>query len=113
MGDWRQEWETRWYRTRLNGSEHDFLRVRMRTDRGQFVRFVAQYEAVFERRVLPVVRYDTAHGRPHRDTLDWGGRVVIKDGLPPRPYGELLDDATEDIWARWLTYRADFERRRP
>jgi len=112
MGDWREEWETRWYRVPPNGSEYDFLRVRMRTERGQLVRFVAQYEAIIEQRVYPVVRYDTAHGRPHRDTLNWRGWVVNKVWLSDEPYGKLLDDATDDIWAQWQTYRAELERRK-
>jgi len=113
MGGWREEWETRGYRRRLSGSAEDFLRVRMRIERGQLRRFTAQYEAVFDGRTYPVVRYDTAHSGPHRDTLDWQGRVVAKDWLREGPYGDVLDDATNDIDRRWRTYRSEFERRRP
>ena len=109
MGGWREEWETASYRISLDGSDADFLRVRMRIERGQLVRFTAQYEAVVAGRVYAVVRYDTAHGSPHRDLLDWAGRVVDKRFVGTAPYGEVLDAATKDIHATWRTYRSAFE----
>lgn len=110
MGGWREEWETEGYRHDLTGRETDFLRVRMRIERGILVRYTAQYETVSEGRVYAVVRFDTAHGRPHRDVLNRSGRVIHKRWLPAKAYDEALADATDDIKANWPAYRAAFER---
>ena len=59
------------------------------------------------------MRYDSAHGRPHRDMLDWAGRVVAKDWLPEeRSLNEAFTFAERDIITNWRSYRADFLRRR-
>ncbi len=97
-------WETTAYRRRLH-EETDFLRVRMRVVRGRVVRFTVQYEAVVGEETYPVVRYDNAHGVPHRDTLDRADRVVAKDWL--------VDKTFADIDANWPTYRDAFLRRKP
>lgn len=85
----------------------------MRVERGDLVRFTAQYEAVLGNRVYGIVRYDIAHGGSHRDTLDRRARVVSKRWLRGLSDAEALDVATADIWANWRVYRAEFERRRP
>lgn len=51
----------------------DVMRVRWTHERDTIVAFTVQYEALIEGQYYPVVRYDTAHGRPHRDTLAWNG----------------------------------------
>ena len=56
----------------------DGIRVRFSTVRGTVSGSVLQYEAWIEERHRPVVRYDTAHGFPHRDLLDWEGMTVAK-----------------------------------
>ena len=57
----------------------DVIRVRIRTDHGRVVDFVAQFEAWIEGRRRPVVRHDASHGRAHRDLLDWTGNPRQKD----------------------------------
>jgi hypothetical protein len=58
------------------------VRVGFDTDQGQGVDFTVQLECWIEDRWRPAVRYDTAHGQAHRDTLDWEGRVIDKLWLP-------------------------------
>ena len=70
MGRWRLVWENRRFETRLGPELVDWLRVRFLTDRGVVRRFTVQYEAVVDGTTYPVVRWDTAHGYVHRDTLD-------------------------------------------
>lgn len=113
MGGRREQWETARYRQDLTGEGTDFIRVRMRVERGDLVRFMAQYEAVIAVRVYGVVRYDTAHGAPHRDTLDWQGRVRSKRMLAGFTFAEALDYAIDDIQSNWRGYRSEFQRRRP
>jgi hypothetical protein len=61
--------------------------------------------------VYPVVRYDTAHGYVHRDSMDWTGRVVDKLPIYGRSYSQAMTEAISDIRSHWRTYRAEFERR--
>jgi hypothetical protein len=84
----------------------------MRIERGQVVRFTVPFEAVIGEETHPVVRYDSAHGTPHRDKLDRDGRVVAKDWFADKSFAEVLTDAISDIDANWSTYREDFLRRK-
>ena len=113
MGGWREDWETETFRVPLSWDGLDFLRVRMRIERGALVRFTAQYEAVVEGRTYGVIRYDSAHGRPHRDTVDWTGTVIDKKWLPDMPLDRARKEGSDDIKANWSTYREAFERMRP
>ena len=112
MGDWRDEWETTGY-VAFVGTMGDVYRVRIRAERGRVTRFTVQFEVRIEDRFYPAIRYDTAHGRPHRDTLDWHGTVIDKVWLPLTSYAQAVDDAIAEIKANWHTYREAFERRRP
>ena len=38
-------------------------------ERGQITRFCVQYEAFIDGEWQAIVRYDTAHGRPHKDLI--------------------------------------------
>ena len=94
-----------------NGDE---IRVGFDTERGQVVDFSAQLECLFINRWRPVVRYDSAHGRPHRDTLDWDGYVVDKQWLPEGvSFGDALNFAIDDLRNQAAAYRQEFERRQP
>jgi hypothetical protein len=54
------------------------IRIGFDLERGQVTAFTVQLECWIEGKWRPVVRYDTAHGRPHRDMLDWDGNVADK-----------------------------------
>ena len=61
-----------------------------------------------------MVRYDTAQGRAHRDTLGWDGQVVVKDWLPVETsYDDALDEAILDLTKDAAFHRRAFEERRP
>jgi hypothetical protein len=57
------------------------------------------------------VRYDTAPGYVHRDTMDWTGHEVDKLPFFGRTYGQAMTEAILDIHRHWQVYRAEFERR--
>jgi hypothetical protein len=71
------------------------------------------YLATVGDRIYPVMRYDTAHGDPHRDTLDWDGRVVEKLWMPEKSYADALSDAIREVKATWEDMFAAFLQRRP
>jgi len=95
--------------------EGGYIRIRRTSVRGKIIAFTAQYESFIEGEFRPAVRYDTAHGRAHRDTLDWNGRPIRgpKEWLPESmDFNEAFTFAERDLKAHWREYRAAFLRRR-
>ena len=71
--------------------------------------FTIQYETTDGENRLPVVRYDDAHGFPHRDLLDRHGRIIAKAPLVGAPTPkEALHIGERDILANWQHYRQRF-----
>ncbi len=77
-------------------------------EKGRILRFRIQYEAQLAGRWYPIVRYDTAHGFPHRDTIHPDG-TEEKDEFPGVEPGEVLTIGERDIKANWQKYRTAFE----
>lgn len=95
-----------------DGPQVNWARVRVETERGDPTSFTVQYETTIDEERVPVVRYDTAHGRPHRDLLDRQGRTVGKRFLPEHwTIKEALNHARKDIGDNWGDYRERFMRR--
>ncbi len=78
-------------------------------ERGRIVRFRIQYEAYINDKWCAIVRYDTAHGRPHKDILypDGSQEKVEFYGYPR---DEVLTLGERDIKTNWQRYRAEYER---
>ncbi len=92
----------------------DVLRVRLDIHRGQVRAFTLQLETYVDGRWWPVVRYDSAHGQPHRDILDWDGRVIDKFWLSPTMTNkEAVRYAQQDLSDNAAAYRAAFMERKP
>jgi hypothetical protein len=101
------------YQTLINNFG-DVLRVRWVREENQIRRFTAQYEVLIDDDLVPAVRYDTAHGTPHRDLLNWDGRTRRKEAMSYRDtYADAMNDAIDDLTTNWERYRFDFLRRRP
>ena len=91
----------RQYRVMLN-PHGDRLEVWYRTDGSNVLAFVVKLEAHIDGVYREVVRFDSAHGRPHRDTLDWFGNTVRKRWSPVGATNNLaLTDAIGDIELNW------------
>ena len=89
--------------------EDNIVRIRFETEHGQILSFVVQLECFFEGyEWLPIVRYDTAHGFAHRDTLH-PKQETEKTELAVRDYNEGMNYAIEDIKANWQFYRRRYE----
>ena len=96
--------------------EGGVIRVRFTDQRVRIITFTFQYEPFIEGCFRPAVRYDTAHGRPHRDTLDWHGRQIrgSKARLPDSmDANDVLTFAINDLRTNWSDYLTAFLRRRP
>ena len=93
----------------LNESELEWLCVRIATEKGKVTAFTVQYETTIHGERVPVVRFDTAHGFPHRDVLDRRGRVVDKVRLASQPnLGAALTYALKPIQDSGPRYRRAF-----
>jgi hypothetical protein len=73
------------------------------------VEFRIQYESIIEGHWHPVVRYDSAHGRPHRDILH-PNAPETKDWYPGYRNADVLSIGQRDIVANWPGYRVKYER---
>lgn len=92
----------------LGESDSDRYRLYCQTERGNVIVFKVQYEAFIDGQWHPIVRYDTAHGFPHRDLLH-PDRPAEKTEYPGRSNAEVLTLGQEDIKRNWQTYRARYE----
>lgn len=89
--------------------ENNRLRYHIVTGQGGVEAFLVQYETRMDDEYVPVVRYDTRHGRAHRDVLDRRGNNIAKTWLPGAvSYSEALQSADRDLRAHWPVYRARF-----
>jgi len=93
----------------LSDSNRDRYRLFCVTEQGTVTIFCVQYEAFINGRWYPIVRYDTAHGFPHRDVLH-PNRPQEKIEYPGRTNAEVLTLGQEDIKRNWRTYRALYEK---
>lgn len=74
----------------------------------QITEFRIQYEAFIDNNWHPIVRYDTAHGKPHRDILHPDGSEM-KEWFTLYSKAEILTVGQRDIVENWQSYRARYE----
>ena len=86
-----------------------FVHVEYWTVRGKIVSFVVRLMRLNGEQWLNIVRYDTAHGQPHRDILDRRGRVLRKDWLTGMPFEGALTLAKNDLTQNHESYIKNFE----
>lgn len=93
----------------LGKSDRDRYRLYCVTEKGRVVVFRVQYEAFIDGEWRALVRYDTAHGFPHRDLLhpNWPEE---KMEYPGWSNAQVLTLGQEDIKRNWQPYRAQYEK---
>jgi hypothetical protein len=86
------------------------LRVQFETEHGQIVRFVIQLECQLaeNKEWIIVVRYDTAHGYAHRDTMH-PHKKEEKKRMPVQDYNEAFTLAMDDVVDKRHNYRKRYE----
>ena len=92
----------------LSPAREDRLRYFHTLERKRIIRFVVQYEAFIAGDWQAIVRYDTAHGRPHRDILHPDG-PADKDEFYGYTPEEVLTLGERDIRVNWRRYRLAYE----
>jgi len=73
----------------------------------EIVEFRIQLEVLADDMWYPVVRYDTSHGKPHRDILHPNGEQT-KDWFEGYSVADVLTIGQKDIIENWLVYRKRF-----
>ncbi len=73
------------------------------------VEFRIQYEALMNGEWIVIVRYDSAHGRPHRDLIHSDGSET-KEWFDIHSSAEVLTIGQRDIMENWPAYRNRFEK---
>ena len=79
------------------------------TDKGSVIGFVIRLRAFIDGKWYEVRRYDTAHGTPHIDVLNWRGKTIEKIWLPQLPPSEAMTFAINDIKINFKTYIRRFK----
>jgi len=92
----------------LTPEREDRFRYYHRLERKRIVRFAVQYEAFITGGWRAIVRYDMAHGRPHKDILHPNSAEDKEEfyGCTPE---DVLTLGERDIKANWRRYRAAYE----
>jgi hypothetical protein len=96
------------YLVYLSLERTDRFRYYHNLERGKITRFRVQYEALIGGEWRAIVRYDTAHGRPHKDLLHPDG-TQDKHEFYGYAREEVLTLGERDIKANWKRYRAAYE----
>jgi len=86
----------------------DRLRVSAIKEKGEILEFCVQYEAYILENWQAVIRYDTAHGYAHKDTIHFDGKVD-KEPVYFVNYNLVFTHATQDLKKNWKKYRQNFE----
>jgi len=74
------------------------------TEKGVVISLLVQYETYIEKQWHAIVRYDTAHGFPHRDVMHPNGDQE-KFPLAFPDLKTALQYAEQDIKDRWQWYK--------
>jgi hypothetical protein len=75
----------------------------------QILEFRVQFEALIDEAWYPIVRYDTAHGKAHRDLIHADGSET-KEWFNVYTVAEVLTISQRDIMENWMAYRDHFEK---
>jgi hypothetical protein len=93
----------------LDEAQENRYRHRHVWEKGKIVEFRIQYEAFIDGQWHPVLRYDTAHGQPHRDILHADG-TQTKEVYPGYSNAEVLTLGQRDVIENWQVYRTAYQK---
>ncbi len=85
-----------------------YIAIELSIFRGQVTSFVVRFMARFESGDICIARYDTAHGRPHRDILSPVGRIRKKDWLLDMTFADAANYAIRDFKDHHEAYLQQF-----
>lgn len=83
---------------------HERLRVKLKTNKGELMDVVYQYESFINNRWIQIVRYDCSHGFFHRDIMKPNGEKEKKE-ITIDSLKNASKYAEQDLKDRWEWYR--------
>ncbi len=86
------------------------IHVSFETLGGSLIRFVVKLVLQVGNSFLEIVRFDSAHGCPHKDTLNPNGEVVSKVWLDLLGNKQALDLGIKDLKDNYSLYVERFNR---
>jgi hypothetical protein len=88
-----------------------FIGVELKIFRGHLISFVVRLMYHYRSNYHCIARYDTAHGRPHRDLVSPKGRLLQKDWLVEMTFSDAANYAIDDFRVNYEAYIQQFETR--
>ena len=95
--------EVSYYRF-LDDENSERLRIRFKTDKGELIYVVVQFESLINGNWMPIIRYDCAHGFFHRDVILPNGEKE-KEAIAIINLKDAFYYAEQDIKDRWQFYK--------
>jgi len=92
----------------LDGESFAF--VEFVTTNGKVTRFVVRLIHIVDGKPVDVLRYDTAHGKPHRDLLKRNGELLEKEWFEDTDLDAALTMAIKEIKVQYDQRIKDFFR---
>lgn len=92
-------------------NQNAFIGVELELFRGHLISFVVRLMCLHKDRYRCIARYDTAHGRPHRDLVSPNGRLFQKDWLLEMTFSDAANHAIRDFKENHETYIQQFQAR--
>ena len=89
-------------------SDLDEIRVVIKTDKGEVKRFQIILISTINDSQYQIIRYDCAHGVPHKDRLY--AQPIKKEKMPELPLKTLYGLAKNDIENNYKNYRQEYIR---
>ena len=88
----------------LDRFENERVRLKIKTEKGNVIDIVVQYETKIQEQWNPIVRYDCAHGFFHRDIIFPSGEKE-KKAIEMADLETALSYAEQEIKDRWQFYK--------
>jgi hypothetical protein len=92
-------------------NEDAFIGVELELFRGHLLSFVVRLMYHSQDGYRCLARYDTAHGRPHRDLVSHNGRLLQKDWLLGTTFPNAANHAISDFKENYEAYIQQFKAR--
>lgn len=91
----------------LDKEGNERLRLKIKTEKGEVIDIVIQYESFIDKKWTPILRYDCVHGFFHRDVLTPRGEKE-KQPIAIENLNDALLYAEQDLKDRWKYYKQRF-----
>jgi hypothetical protein len=86
----------------------DEIRINLLVEAGMVTDFQVIYLTMLNGHMHQVLRYDCAHGFPHKDVLFTKPKRKVR--IQSNDYKRIIDDAICDIRENWREYKAKYLR---